>query len=85
MEKENLLQPMDFIESFHLFMESLKLFQQTQTSSCLKLYGEMIEQIQLHVYLPLAQRLLRIFYFYYTIEKYRQPKEKETKTVVVIE
>lgn len=78
-------QSMDLTESFHLFMESLKLVQATKTRSCLKLYHDIIEQIQLHVYLPLAQRLLRIFYFYYTIEKIRNPKEKETNSVVIIE
>lgn len=84
LDKENSIQQINFIEHFHLLMESLKFFQLSQTATCVKLYQEMIENIRLHASVSFAQRLLKIFYFYYTIEKSRQPSnEKATPTIII--
>lgn len=52
-------------------------------SSCIKLYQDMIEKFQLNTNILIYQRLLKIFYFYYIIQKSKIPKEKENKTIII--
>ncbi len=84
--KQNEINHFDLIENFYLFIECLNLLQQCQTSSCLKLYQETIEKIHLNSNIQIYSRLLKIFYFYYLIQKSKTPKDKETnqnKTIII--
>ncbi|CAF2996871.1 unnamed protein product [Rotaria sp. Silwood2] len=73
--KQNEINNFELIENFNLFVECLNLLQQSQTSSCLKLYQETIDKIHLNSNIENYQRLLKLFYFYYVIQK---SKTKQT-------
>ncbi|UJR32861.1 hypothetical protein I4U23_020322 [Adineta vaga] len=86
LKKSNEINNLEFMENFSLFVECLNLLQQSQTNSCLKLYQETIEKIQLNTNISNYQRILRIFYVYYVIQKSKNVKEnqsKENKTIVI--
>ena len=72
--KSNEIHNLELIEHFSLFVECLNLLQQSQTSSCLKLYQEIIDKIHLTSKIEIYQRLLKIFYFYYVIQKSKLSK-----------
>ncbi|CAF3403717.1 unnamed protein product [Rotaria socialis] len=80
MNRKNEIINLEFIENFFLFVECLSLLQQSQTVSCLKLYQETIDKIHLNSNIDNYRRLLRIFYFYYLIQK-----SKTDKTIKSIE
>ncbi|CAF5211525.1 unnamed protein product, partial [Rotaria magnacalcarata] len=69
MNRKNEIINLEFIENFFLFVECLSLLQQSQTVLCLKLYQETIDKIHLNSNIDNYRRLLRIFYFYYLIQK----------------
>ena len=75
--KQNEVNNLELIEHFYLFVECLNLLQLNQTCSCLKLYQDIIGKIHLNANIKNYQRLLKIFYFYYLIQKSRT--EKTTK------
>lgn len=86
MNKQNDTSNFQLIENFYLFIECLNFLQQSQMSSCVKLYQDIIEKIHLNSNINIYQRLLQIFYFYYTIQKSKAPKDKqlnENKTIII--
>jgi hypothetical protein len=85
-KQQNDFNHLELIENFYLFIECLNVLQQSQTFSCLKLYQETIEKLHLNEHISIYQRLLKIFYFYYIIQKSKGPKEKElneNKTIII--
>ncbi|CAF3588937.1 unnamed protein product [Rotaria sordida] len=89
--KQNEINNFELIENFNLFIECLNLLQQSQTSSCLKLYQETIDKIHLNSNIENYQRLLKLFYFHYIIQKSKiektNKKNEETNqnNVIIIE
>ncbi|CAF0749664.1 unnamed protein product [Rotaria sp. Silwood1] len=78
LNKQNEITNFELIENFNLFIECLNLLQQSQTSPCLKLYQETIDKIHLNLNIENYQRLLKLFYFCYIIQKSKT--EKTTKS-----
>ncbi|CAF0989052.1 unnamed protein product [Rotaria sordida] len=76
--KQNEINNFELIENFNLFIECLNLLQQSQTSSCLKLYQETIDKIHLNSNIENYQRLLKLFYFHYIIQKSKIEKTNKT-------
>jgi hypothetical protein len=82
--RQNDFNHLELIENFYLFTECLSILQQSQTLACLKVYHETIEKLHLNENISIYQRLLKIFYFYYTIQKSKAPKEvNESKTIII--
>ncbi len=88
--KSNEINNLEFIENFSLFIECLNLLQNSQTNSCLKLYQETINKIHLTSNIQIYQRLLKIFYFYYIIQKSKIAKNdksmeetNQNKTIII--
>ncbi|CAF0915496.1 unnamed protein product [Adineta ricciae] len=84
-KKSNETYNLELTENFSLFVDCLNLLQQSQTSSCVKIYQETIDKIQLNANIPNYQRLLRIFYVYYAIQQSKGGKEgtNENKPIVI--
>ncbi|CAF4972381.1 unnamed protein product, partial [Rotaria sp. Silwood1] len=74
LNKQNEITNFELIENFNLFIECLNLLQQSQTSPCLKLYQETIDKIHLNLNIENYQRLLKLFYFCYIIQKSKTEK-----------
>jgi len=84
--KQNEFNYFELIENFYLFIECLNFLQQEQISSCLKLYQDIIDKIHLNSNISIYQHLLKIFYFYHSIQKSKIPKNKElnqNKTIII--
>jgi hypothetical protein len=75
----------ELIEYFYLFTECLNILQQSSTLSCLKIYQEIIEKFHLNENIFIYQRLLKIFEFYYTIQKSKNPKQINENKMIIIE
>jgi len=85
--KQNEFNHFELIENFYLFIECLNFLQQEQISSCLKLYQDIIEKIDLNSNISIYKYLLKIFYFYHIIQKSKIPKDKELNQnkIIIIE
>ena len=89
--QQNELDNIDLIENFSLFIECLNLLQQMDNHSYLRLYQETIDKIHLNSNIQCYQRLLKIFYFYYLIQKSKiqdvskSNEENNSKKTIIIE